>query len=365
MGTTPALVGAVTETHMIVHADLDAFYASVAQRDDPRLRGKPLVVAGSSRRAVVLTASYEARPFGIRSAMPLYQARECCPHLVVVPPDFTKYKETSTAVFKIFHDFARAVEGLSLDEAFLDLGEVDVDEAASRARSMKAAVREATALSISVGIAATKMVAKIASDDGKPDGLIVVPPGTEAEYLAPKPVRRLWGIGPKTEQRLLGYGIETIGQLARLADDRLHSLFGRWGEDIRNLARGIDPRPVIEEWETRSISSEETFEHDVTDKAELDRIMQTQSAELAERLARKQLRAYTVGIKVKLADRSVCGRQTSFSEPIEDANTIARAASYCLHKTPISQPVRLIGVRVTKLVPYDVHQTTLFGAHAG
>ena len=364
MGTTPAMVGADFNTHMILHADLDAFYASVAQRDDPALRGKPLVVAGSSRRAVVLTASYEARPFGIRSAMPLYQARERCAQLLVVPPDFTKYKETSTAVFKIFHDFARAVEGLSLDEAFLDLGDTSVDEALDKAHAMKKAVREATELSISVGIAATKMVAKIASDDGKPDGCTVVPPGTEATYLAPKPVRRLWGIGPKTEQRLLGYGIETIGQLAQLPGDRLHALFGRFGEDIRDLARGIDPRPVIEEWETRSISCEETFEHDVSDIAELDRIVHAQSAELAERLQRKQLRAYTVGIKIKLADRQICGRQTSLREPVDDAPAIARAASYCLHKTSITQPVRLIGVRVSKLAPHDIRQTSLFGAHA-
>lgn len=362
MGTTLALVGACDHTIMILHADLDAFYASVAQRDDPALRGKPLVVAGSSRRAVVLTASYEARPFGIRSAMPLYQARESCAQLIVVPPDFAKYKETSIEVFKIFHGFAKAVEGLSLDEAFLDLGEMSVDEAVAKARAMKFAVRERTALSISVGIANGKMVAKIASDDGKPDGLVVVPPTTEQAYLAPKPVRRLWGIGPKTERRLIGYGIETIGQLADLPDDRLHALFGRWGDDLRNLARGIDPRPVIEEWETRSISSEETFEHDVSDIQELDRIVRAQSAELADRLARKQLRAYTVGIKVKLADWQVCGRQTSFRQPVEDGQTIADAASYCLRKTAISQPVRLIGVRVTKLVPYEVHQTSLFSA---
>ena len=362
MGAASSLVGASHDPGMILHADLDAFYASVAQRDDARLRGKPLVVAGSSRRAVVLTASYEARPFGIRSAMPLYQARERCAQLIVVPPNFPKYKETSTAVFTIFHDFAHAVEGLSLDEAFLDLGEIALDEAVEKARAMKARVRDMTSLSISVGIATTKMVAKIASDDGKPDGLVVVPPGTERSYLADKPVRRLWGIGPKTEQRLLGYGIETIGQLAALTDERLHALFGRWGEDVRALARGIDPRPVIEEWETRSISSEETFEHDVSDTAELDRIVRAQSAELAERLANKQLRAHTVGIKLKLADRHVCGRQTSFREPVEDAHTIARAASYCLHKTTISQPVRLIGVRVSKLVPYAVRQTSLFRA---
>jgi len=347
---------------MILHADLDAFYASVAQRDDPSLRGKPLVVAGSSRRAVVLTASYEARPFGISSAMPLYQARERCAHLVVVEPDFAKYREASRAVFAIFREHARTVEGLSLDEAFLDLGDLSPDDAVVKATTIKSDVRGATKLAISVGIASAKMVAKIASDDGKPDGLVVVPPGSEAAYLADKPVRRLWGIGPKTEQRLLGHGLERIGQIAALSDDRLHALFGRWGTEVRDLARGIDPRPVTEDWEARSISSEETFEYDVKDIADLERIVHAQAVELAERLRHKQLCAYTVGIKVKLEDRRVFGRQTSFVEPVEDAETIAKAAVHCLTKTAIGQPVRLIGVRVTNLAPQTNRQTSLFGA---
>jgi DNA polymerase IV len=347
---------------MILHADLDAFYASVAQRDDPTLRGKPLVVAGSSRRAVVLTASYEARPFGISSAMPLYQARERCAHLIVVAPDFAKYREASRAVFAIFREHARVVEGLSLDEAFLDLGDLSADDAVAKATTIKSAVRAATALAISVGIASAKMVAKIASDEGKPDGLVVVPQGSEAAYLADKPVRRLWGIGPKTEQRLQSHGLERIGQIAALSDDQLQALFGRWGSEVRDLARGIDPRPVTEDWEARSISSEETFEYDVKDVADLERIVRAQAVELAERLRHKQLCAYTVGIKVKLEDRRVLGRQTSFIEPVEDAETIARAAVHCLAKTAIGQPVRLIGVRVTNLAPHGNRQTSLFGA---
>ncbi|MDQ6767451.1 MAG: DNA polymerase IV, partial [Candidatus Eremiobacteraeota bacterium] len=347
---------------MILHADLDAFYASVAQRDDAGLRGKPLVIAGSSRRAVVLTASYEARPFGIHSAMPLYQAKERCAQLIVVPPDFTKYRDASRAVFAIYREHARALEGLSLDEAFLDLGELSLDHAVATATKIKLAVRSATSLTVSVGVASGKMVAKIASDDGKPDGLVAVAPGTEAAYLAHKPVRRLWGIGPKTEQRLLGQGLERIGQIAELSDERLHALFGRWGAEVRELARGIDPRPVSEDWEARSISSEETFEHDMTDIAELKRIVQVQSAELAERLREKHLCAYTVGVKVKLADWRVFGRQTSFVEPVDDADTIAQAAVHCLAKTTIGQPVRLIGVRVTKLAPQQTRQTSLFGS---
>jgi DNA polymerase-4 len=345
---------------MILHADLDAFYASVAQRDDPTLRGKALVVAGSSRRAVVLTASYEARPFGIHSAMPLYQARERCAHLIVVTPQFDKYREASHAVFTIFRENAKAVEGLSLDEAFLDVGDVSLEKAVEAATTIKAAVHAATSLTVSVGIANGKMVAKIASDDGKPDGLVAVPKGTEAAYLADKPVRRLWGIGPKTEQRLLGQGLERIGQIATLSDQRLQALFGRWGTEVRDLARGIDPRPVTEDWEARSISSEETFEHDVSDVHDLTRVVQTQAVELAERLRRKHLCAYTVGIKVKLSDWRVFGRQTSFIEPVDDSETIAQAAVHCLTKTVIGQPVRLIGVRVTNLAPQATRQISLF-----
>ena len=345
---------------MILHADLDAFYASVAQRDDASLRGKPVVVAGASRRAVVLTASYEARPFGIHSAMPLYQARERCAQLIVVPPDFAKYREASSLAFAIYRSYARTVEALSLDEAFLDLGDCGQSQAQGIAANIKSAVREQTRLTVSIGIAGGKMVAKIASDDGKPDGLVTVPPGDEAGYLHDKPVRRLWGIGPKTEQRLLGQGLQTIGQIAALSDDRLHALFGRWGTEVRDLARGLDPRPVVEQWDTRSISSEETFEHDVTDIADLVAVVHAQASEIAQRLRHKHLSALTVGVKLKLADRSVLGRQTSFVEPVEDADAIARAAELCLRKTAIRQPVRLIGVRVANLVNQTLRQSNLF-----
>jgi DNA polymerase-4 len=345
---------------MILHADLDAFYASVAQRDDPSLRGKPVVVAGRSRRAVVLTASYEARVFGIHSAMPLFAARERCAALVVTPPDFTKYQAASRAVFDIFRAHAQAVEGLSLDEAFLDLGRLSSDAAVAVAREIKADVRANTSLTVSIGLAASKMVAKIACDDGKPDGLVRVEPGTEAAYLAPMPVRRLWGIGPKTEARLRSQGLELIGQIAALPDDRLHALFGRWGRDLRDLARGIDPRPVVEDWEVRSISSEETFEHDVTDRRELQRVIGVQAAELSDRLARKHARAHTVGVKVKLSDFKVVGRQTSFQEPVADAATIAQAAVHCLERLAPERPVRLIGVRVSNLAAQGTAQTGLF-----
>jgi DNA polymerase-4 len=346
---------------MILHADLDAFYAAVAQRDDPSLRGKPLVVSGRSRRAVVLTASYEARPFGVRSAMPLFMALQKCPQLVIVPPDFTKYREASRAMFGILRAECAVVEGLSLDEAFCDFGERSLEESRTVAQRIKSAVREATGLTISVGVAAAKIVAKIASDDGKPDGLVCVEPGTEAAYLSEKPVGRLWGVGPKTEARLRAAGIERIGQLANLDDERSFALFGRFGREMRDLARGIDRRRVSEDESVRSISSEETFEHDVTDVRALVTAVRAQAAELSERLRRRGMRATTVGVKLKLADFSVHGRQTTLSEPTDDARIIAAAAAFCVRKAGLQNArVRLVGTKVAALSTAGAKQISLF-----
>jgi DNA polymerase-4 len=346
---------------MILHADLDAFYAAVAQRDDPALRGKPLVVSGRSRRAVVLTASYEARPFGVRSAMPLFMALQKCPQLVIVPPDFSKYREASRAMFAILRAEAVVVEGLSLDEAFCDLGPVGIEEARTTAARIKAAVLEATGLTVSIGVAAAKIVAKIASDDSKPDGLLCVEPGAEAEYLAQKPVGRLWGVGPKTEARLRAAGIERIGQLANLDDERSFALFGRFGREMRDLARGIDGRRVSDDDSVRSISSEETFEHDVTDVTALVAAVRAQAAELSERLRRRGLRAMTVGVKLKLADFSVHGRQTTLSEPTDDARIIAAAAAFCVRRAGFENArVRLVGTKVATLGAARAKQISLF-----
>lgn len=346
---------------MILHADLDAFYASVAQRDDPSLRGKPIVVSGSSRRAVVLTASYEARPFGVRSAIPLYMALERCPDLIVVAPAFEKYRAASQSVFGILRSHGRAVEGLSLDEAFVDLGELSLDEAVAAGRRIKDEVFAATSLTISIGIATAKMVAKIASDEGKPDGLVAVPIGTERAYLADKSVGRLWGIGPKTEARLRDRGIERIDQLASLPDDDLHALFGRWGADVRNLARGLDRRKVVEDDSVRSISTEETFEHDVADVRALVPLVREQARELSERLQARGLCAYTIGVKIKLADFSLIAKQTTLVQPTDDPRVIGGAAAFCLQRAAVgSRHVRLAGVRVASLVPRPAKQMSIF-----
>jgi DNA polymerase-4 len=346
---------------VIAHFDIDAFYASVAQLDDPALRAKPLAVAWNSRRSVVLTASYEARPFGVRSAMPLYKALGLCPGLVVVSPNFDRYRELSRAVFAIFARDSIAVEGLSLDEAYVSIAAPNLAEAVAYATRVRAAVREEVGLTVSAGVAAQKMVAKIASDAAKPDGLAAIEPGTEAEYLAPMPVGRLWGIGPKTQERLAHRNITTIGQLAGLSDEATFELFGRSGKEVRDLARGLDARTVSSDRETRSVSAEETFEHDVRDDATLRRVTAELSADVARRLERSGLRGSTIGIKVKRADFTIFGRQTSIAVATCDAATIEAAALHCLERAAIGgEPVRLLGVRVAAITEEAARELSLF-----
>lgn len=347
--------------HFIAHFDIDAFYASVAVRDDPTLRGKPLAVAGSSRRAVVLTASYEARPYGVRSAMPLYKARMACPDLVVVPPDMQKYRAVSREVFTILSQGGNPVEGLSLDEAFLAIGETELKEAVAFAAALRREIFDATGLTVSAGVATGKMVAKIACDACKPDGLLPVAPGEEAAFLAPLPVGRLWGVGPKTQTRLSVFGITTIGELAALDDLRLRELFGSWWTELRDLARGVDRRRVEPERETKSISTEETFEYDVSDERRLIDVLRVQARELAEALERERTVAQTIGVKIKRADFTIVGRQTHLTEPTRDARQIFRAAVHCLRRAALEgAPVRLLGTRVATLIEGDARQTSLF-----
>lgn len=318
---------------MIAHFDVDAFYASVAQRDDPALRGKPLAVAGDSRRSVVLTASYEARPFGVRSAMPLYRARALCPQLVVAPPDFPRYREVSSAVFAIFRRGALALEGLSLDEAFVAVAADTLESAVEYAQGVRRAVREEVGLCVSAGVAAQKMVAKIAC------------------------VERLWGIGPKSQVRLARHGIATIGQIAALSDEDAYRLFGRGGKALRELARGNDARSVSPDRETRSVSSETTFEYDVRDEAELAAALHELAADVAARLREHGLRGATIGVKIKRADFTLLGRQSTVAVPTDDAATIEAAALHALGRAGLAgAAVRLLGVRVASITEEGARQ---------
>ena len=346
---------------MILHFDLDAFYASVAQRDDPSLRGIALAISGQSRRAVVLTASYEARPFGVRSAMPLYRALELCPHLTVVRPEFPKYREASDRVFGIFEEGAHAVEGLSLDEAFVALPDATLDESIAFAERVRARVREEVGLTVSAGIATVKMVAKIASDANKPNGLTIVPPGTEQAFLAPLSVRQLWGIGPKTLPRVEAAGVRTIGDVAALDDAALYGIFGRGGRFYRDLARGIDDRKVDPSRERKSISSEETFEYDERDETRIVALIREQAAELSEGLKRRGMRAQTVGIKVKREDFTVSGKQTTIAVATNEFEIIVAAAEWCWNHLGLQGvPIRLLGTRVASLTIEEERELRLF-----
>ena len=308
----------------IIHADLDAFYAAVEQLDNPELRGKPVLVGGSPQsRGVVATASYEARVFGVHSAMPMATAVRQCPQGIVVRPRFDRYREMSRRVMDIFHDVTDLVEPLSLDEAYLD-----VTEAVGGGKlplgvaiDLKRRVKYETGLNVSIGLGASKSVAKIASDLEKPDGLVVVPPGEERDFLAPLAVGKLWGIGPKTVERLRQDGIATIGDLASQPDDWFARRFGKRAANIHAKALGQDDDPVKTERFPKSISAETTFADDLEDPVQLREKLEKLSTSVAGSLERKGIRGRTVTVKLRLADFTTLTRQItlrSYTSAAED-----------------------------------------------
>ncbi len=335
----------------IIHADFDAFYASVEQLDNPGLRGRPVVVGGSPEdRGVVASASYEARRFGVRSAMPMRTALRLCPDAVRTPANFSRYREVSRRVRAIFREYTPLVEPLSLDEAYLDVTALVATgrDAVDIALQLKRRVKEELGLAISVGVATSKSVAKIASDFDKPDGFTVVPPGTERDFLAPLPVGRLWGVGPKTVERLNAEGIHTVGDLASQTDEWFTRMFGRTGSRIRSLALGDDDSAVVVERETKSISSESTFTQDTGDRDELLEMVSRLSQDVARGLSESALRGRTVKLKLRLADFTTLTRQKTLSEPVDSAEEIARTAGALLDAA-LSQErkFRLVGVGVS------------------
>ena len=343
----------------IIHADLDAFYATVEQLDNPELLGKPVLVGGRpENRGVVATASYEARTFGVRSAMPMRTAVRLCPQGIIIPPRFTRYRDMSRQVMDIFRDFTEIVEPLSLDEAYLDISEA-VDEAQGRwplgvALELKRRVKEETGLTVSVGVSVSKSVSKIASDLDKPDGLVVVPPGEQAGFLAPLPVGKLWGIGPKTAERLHAAGVTTIGKLAEQSPDWFSRMFGQRANAVRLRAAGLDDEPVHTERETKSVSSETTFPDDLGDAAELRRVLEELADSVAGSLEGKALQGRTVTVKMRLADFTTFSRQTTLPTPSNDAAPIKDTAWRLLSAelTP-GRSFRLLGVGVSNFVDAD------------
>ena len=335
----------------IIHADFDAFYASVEQLDNPELRGKPVVVGGSpDDRGVVASASYEARRFGVRSAMPMRTALRLCPEAIRRPPDFERYRDVSRRVMAIFREVTPLVEPLSLDEAFLDVtASVGPNQdAGDIARGLRQRVREELGLVISVGVATSKSVAKIASDIDKPDGFKLVLPGTEREFLSPLPVGRLWGVGPKRVKQLNDEGVHTIGELAAQPEEWFVRIFGRPGAHIRSLSVGEDESEVSSERETKSLSAETTFSNDTGDREALQEMVSRLSQEVAGGLSGKGLRGRTVKLKLRLSDFTTFTRQRTLPEPVETSEEIARAAGALLDAELAPQRrFRLIGVGVS------------------
>lgn len=347
----------------ILHIDMDAFFASVEQRDDPRLRGEPVAVGGATRRGVVAAASYEARAFGVRSAMPMAEALRRCPRLIVVPPRGERYAEISRAVFDVFHAYTPLVEGLSIDEAFLDVtaSRSLFGDGEAIARKIKRDVLAATGLTGSAGVARCKFVAKIASDMDKPNGLTVVS-GDVAAFLAPLPIEQMWGVGPKTAPWLRRLGYRTLGDLARADAAALERAVGRSGARMRDLARGIDPREVVPDREAKSIGAESTYEIDLTTRGEIERTLLAHAAKVAERLTASQVAARAVVVKLKLHDFTLMTRRATLDAPASDTRTLHRAALELLDRFPLSGArVRLTGLSAQELGPAEEPQRSLFG----
>ncbi len=347
----------------ILHVDMDAFYASVEQRDNPELRGKPVVVGGSSNRGVVAAASYEAREFGIRSAMPMGEAHRRCPHLRHVKARMSHYRQISAAIFSIFREFTPLVEGLSLDEAFLDVtASVTLFGSPEKiAAQIKQRIHDETALHASVGVAANKLVAKIASDLDKPDGLTVLYPADYAKRLDPLPVSVIPGIGPQTRKRLYALQVRTVRDLRTAPASLLTPVFGRYTQKTVERAAGIDDRPVIASRAEKSISAEETFDTDLVDRDSMERELLRLAERTTTRLRKHGLGAGTVQVKIRRSDFVTCTRQRSIKPPASSTSQIYAIACDLLRswlERNAGAKVRLLGIGGSNLAP--VQQADLF-----
>ncbi len=362
MGATPE--PAPERVRRILHCDMDCFYAAVHMRDDPTLRGRPVVIGGDpAGRGVVAAASYEVRRFGVRSAMPAAEALRRCPQAVFLRPDFPRYRRESQALFALFRELTPLVQAVSIDEAYLDVTDHlgRFASATAVARAIRRRVREERGLTVSVGVGPNRLVAKIASDHGKPDGLTVVPPGAVERFLAPLPVRRLHGVGPATERSLGELGVATVADLRRLPAERLTARFGRHGTLLWEFARGIDERPVETHQERKSLGTETTYATDLVAVAAMEVEIERLAAEVAAGLERRELAGRTVTLKVRYADFTTVTRSRTLAAPVAGAATLARHARELLQRTEAARrPVRLLGVTASNLVG-GVWQLPLFG----
>jgi nucleotidyltransferase/DNA polymerase involved in DNA repair len=335
----------------ILHLDMDAFFAAVEQRDRPELRGQPVIVGadpkGGLGRGVVSTASYEARRFGVGSAMPISEAWRRCPQGVYLQPDMEKYARESQRIMELVGRVTDLVEPVSIDEAFLDVtGSARAfGDGAAIARRLKDEIHAETGLTASVGVATSKLVAKVASDMRKPDGLVVVPPGEEAAFLAPLPVRRLWGVGPRLEEQLAKLGVVTIGDLAGLDPERLARRLGTHGHDLRQLARGEDTRPVVAgPWEAKSLGQEHTYDRDTSDGRRLRATLLELADGVAARLRRHGLRARTVTLKYRDEDFRTTTHARTLQQATDSGSTLFETAWTLFGEVHRGRRVRLVGI---------------------
>ena len=353
---------------VIFHLDMDAFYASIEQRDDPALRGQPVIVGSPpTRRGVVCAASYEARKFGVRSAMPSATAGRLCPKGIFITPRMSDYRDESSKIMDIVATTGALIEQVSIDEAYLDLSAqcqgTDADDSLQRglpvARALKERIRQERRLTASIGIASNKMLAKLASDFQKPDGLTLVTEREKVAFLRPLPVRSIHGVGRVTEDILQRTGIKTIGDLQEYQGD-LRALVGSWGPRLKQFAFGEDDRPLEFGDDPKSISAEETFERDTDDRQTLRNCLREQAVEIADRLQERHLGAHTVHVKVRYGDFTTLTRQFSVEEPVVEAAQIYRLACWLLARDKlVTRPLRLLGLGVSGLAEPSVQQLRL------
>lgn len=350
----------------ILHCDLDAFYASVEQLDHPEWRGKPVIVGGRpNERGVVAAASYEARAFGVHSAMPLREAGRLCPHGIYVPGNHERYGELSDRVMALFDEYTPLVEPISLDEAFLDVTEslALFGDAERIGRELKTRVRAEVGLVLSVGVATNKLCAKVGSELGKPDGFVVVAPGGEAAFLEPLELGRLWGVGERTRETLAGWGLRTIGELARLDVSRLESQLGAFGRALWERAQGLDPDVVVRREAAKSVGHERTFDQDEQDDARVEATLLHLTESVASRLRASGTRGRCVTLKLRLQPFDTMTRQRSFDDATDDARRIFAVARDLFRHARNSdrRPVRLVGVSVSALEHAELgRQLSLF-----
>ena len=343
---------------------MDCFYAAVHMRDDPSLRGKPVVIGGRPEsRGGVAAASYEVRRFGVHSAMPSSRAKRLCPEAIFIPPDFRRYSKESEKIFAIYREITPLVQAVSIDEAYLDvtdhLGEAG--SATAVAKEIRRRVREERGLTVSVGVGPNRLIAKIASDFDKPDGLTVVRPEKVQAFLDPLPVRRLHGVGPATERALGELKVHTVAELRAIALETLTDRFGKHGRTLYEFSRGIDDRPVETHTERKSLGTENTYARDLTDLAAMEKEIDRMAEEVSDSLARSGFAGCTVTLKVRYEDFTTVTRSRTFAVPVWDRVTIALCARDLLRRTeaPV-RPVRLIGVTASNLVRERVAQLPLF-----